>query len=74
MTVGRLVKMQIQVCPSHRKYTGKNKPTSSCENCWSLWAMLHPALIGPTLSEMHAQINGQEVNEVPHRARRGFTV
>ena len=66
--------MQVQICPAHTKYTGKGKPTSACENCWSIWATEHPALIGPTLAELFGAVSKQEVNQVATRTKHGVKV
>ena len=63
--------MQTYVCPAHPKYRGVQKPTHACENCWSFWASMHPALVGPTLAELYSGVTGQTVNEPPQRAKRG---
>lgn len=29
--------VQIGVCPTHKRYKVKRKPTCACESCWYIW-------------------------------------
>ena len=67
--------MLIKICPVHTKYGGAGKPTSSCENCWAIWACNHPEAIGVTLAELHAKSLNTDVQTLPlARAKHGRTV
>ena len=62
--------MQVDFCPKHKKYKGVVRPKLPCSECWSIFAMRNPSLIGPTLAELHAASLEKPVDEVS-RPRRG---